>query len=388
MPKTPGTPDPLAGAAARAPPEARLSEPANTAPHRGSTPWWLLVPLGILGVLAACVFAVVLAISVPRECGDIERRIAAWDDDPAVLFQAQARLKLVLFTHPKSARAWALASRLARVAGEPAEGQAWNAKAIEYAHQGARRAIAAEPRSYEGHVAEGWAYAIAGDPLLAADECRKAQALAPAAPRVLELAARIARDDRRPDDALRAGTALARSPDADSLARAAGWAELARLHAGMAAPEQADSCWRGALAQAPRSPALRRAYARWLGSVNRHDAAIAQAETLVAVSPSARSRAGRGHAHAEKGVWLVDVAHDPARALEQFELASADEPDDPAIWFNIAVARLGLWHERHDDADRAAGLAALARAERLAPRDTDIEPLRAMFDESAGTTAR
>jgi hypothetical protein len=151
----------------------------------------------------------------------------------------------------------------------------------------------------------------------------------------------------------------------------------------------ADSCWREALALAPRATRVRERYARFLTANARHDDAIAVADEVVAIADNAFNRATRAAAHVGKGVWWIEARRHPADALAEFELACADRPDDAGIWYDIALAHVGLFRENGSADERVAAQAAIDRARRLAPGDADVKDLAGLIAtlESEGAPA-
>jgi tetratricopeptide (TPR) repeat protein len=351
------------------------AEPA--APVHRRIPLWLLVPAALLGLVALLVVAVTRSVSVADECARAERLIASFDGDPKVLFEAQARLKLLLVTHPFSSRGWATASHLARVAGDPGDGTL-NPKALALAHDAARKAIRFGAGDCSGYVAEGWAYASAQDWILAGEEARKADATAPGDPRVRVLAAAVAAAEHRPAEALRGFEVALTDARADSVLRADAWQRLAVVYTALDLAEAADSCWCAAAAQAPRATRVRERYTRFLTAHGRHDRAVAEAESLVALVDNAGTREARAGAHVGRGVWWIESRHQPGEALRDFEQANADQPEDPGIWYDIALAHVGLFREGAAPDERAAAHQAIAKARRLAPGDEDVRALEAI----------
>ncbi|HUG19690.1 MAG TPA: FG-GAP-like repeat-containing protein [Planctomycetaceae bacterium] len=79
------------------------------------------------------------------------------------------------------------------------------------------------------------------------------------------------------------------------------------------------------------------------------------------------------------GVAALDVEENP-RAAEIFEKLTESLPDEPAVWANLAIARLRL--NAYADAEKATD-----RAAELSPSNDDITILRALIDERMGRIA-
>jgi len=90
----------------------------------------------------------------------------------------------------------------------------------------------------------------------------------------------------------------------------------------------------------------------------RHDLARAHYERAIAVARDADSAAHARHEYAET---LVSWG-EPRAALAQLERAVAARPGDPGTWHDLGLVR-------HATGDDAGAIAALARAEQLAPYD-------------------
>ena len=338
----------------------------------------MIVAAALLGVLALVAGVVVLSVNPNDECARAERLIASYKGDPKVLMEAQTRLKLELVTHPFSARGWATASHLARVAGDPGTG-AYDPKVLAISHDCARKAIRYAPHECDGYVAEGWTYACAGDWVQAGIEASKAAAIAPGDPRVRLLGAAVAVSDHRPAAAIQGFEAAIAGAGADSVVTSDAYERLAGLYADLIMEAAADSCWRQAVAFEPRATRVREHFSRFLTKHGRHDEAIAVAEEVVAMANNAGNRAVRAAARVGKGIWWIETRHQPAQALPEFTKADADQPGDAGIWFNIALAHGTLYRERAAPTERAAAREAIARARTLAPNDPDVRELETMI---------
>ena len=97
----------------------------------------------------------------------------------------------------------------------------------------------------------------------------------------------------------------------------------------------------------------------------RHDAARAHYERAIALASDAASAVFARHEYAET---LVSWGERPA-ARAQLELAVAAQPADPGAWHDLGLLR-------HDAGDDPGAIAALARAEQLAP--DDVRPRTAL----------
>ena len=123
----------------------------------------------------------------------------------------------------------------------------------------------------------------------------------------------------------------------------------------------ATGCAHGAAA--PRGPAADvRAEvdkAETAEKARQHDVARAHYQRAIAAAHDAESIAFARHEYAET---LVSWGEAP-EARAQLEIAVAANPADPGAWHDLGLLR-------HHAGDDAGAIAALQRAEQLAPRDT------------------
>ncbi len=369
-------------------PDAAPATPRDA--PRGRPPWWIMAPavvFTLVALLAIVAGIAALTVNDAQERATASRLIANWSGDSTSLVQAQRRLQLVMVTRPFDARAWALASQLARVSGDPGD-RAWDPKVVELSHVLARRAIAIAPRAAAGHVAEGWTYACAHDGARAAAEAARAQALAPGDPATGELLAALARSDHRNAEALAGLRTVIAASAADTALRASAGARLAALYGDLGEASQADSCWRAAIALTPGSLWLRRGYVRFLGAYRRHDDAVAAADEAVALADNAASRGVRAAALVDRGLWRLEDLGQAAQAYLDFERANRDQPEDPGILYNLATCHLALFRQLGQDGQRAAAQTAIDHAARLAPDDPQIRRLREFLLTQTGDARR
>jgi Tfp pilus assembly protein PilF len=90
----------------------------------------------------------------------------------------------------------------------------------------------------------------------------------------------------------------------------------------------------------------------------RHDLAREHYQRAIALAHDPDSVGFARHEYAETLVTWGE----PAEARAQLELAVAARPDDPSAWHDLGLLR-------HHAGDDPGAIAALARAEQLAPRD-------------------
>lgn len=363
---------------------AMATPSATPAPAPRRIALWFAIPAVMLALIVLFVVAVVVSVNPKAECERAERLIATYSGDPKPLLEAQQRLKLALVTHPFDARAWAVASHIARVSGDPGGGE-WDPKNLKLVHDLARKALRADAHSPDAQLAEGWAYACEAD-WANADACaRRASAVAPDDPRVRVLDGAVAQAMHRMAEAITHFGSAATSAAADSATRADALVRLGEVQASVGDDARADSCFGAAIALVPLAAWPREAYVRFLGEHGRFEDEVAAAEALVTLANNAFNRSLLADAHVDRGVQALDARHDYEAALRDFDAARADLDDDAALWFDTALAHFGLWRRDAAPAELAAARDAIARARKLAPGDADIQALEARIaSENAG----
>jgi tetratricopeptide (TPR) repeat protein len=232
------------------------------------------------------------------------------------------------------------------------------------------RALGIDPQSVAARIERANLRLFEGDLARAGIEFAAARALAPRAPEVEELLARILAASGRPDDAVAAARGVLAATD-DLRLRGEAHRTLCLALVALRRSAEADAAFRAAIEDDPAAAWLKSEYALLLGTAERWDEAMKFAEEALAQSDAAAAHRALAGACFGRGKVLYWEERRFVDAGRDFQCAIRHAPDNANAFYLLGLALRDVARETRNRDLEAPAREAFARAVALDPGQAD-----------------